>query len=103
MASPSFIFLRECTDGSIYRDNYYSLYRKETRIVITKKVYVTVFDHEKYENVVQELNKLGVNILEKSYNVACGRYDILTEMNVEQCCTMLTFVNKLGGILWKGE
>ena len=71
--------------------------------MITKKVYVTVFNHEKCENVVQELNKLGINILEKSYNVAYGRYDILTEMNIEQCCTMLTFVNKLGGILWKGE
>ena len=64
MVSPSFIFLRERSDGSIYRDNYCFLYRKETRIVITKKVYVTVFNHEKYENVVQELNKLGVNILE---------------------------------------
>lgn len=71
--------------------------------MITKKVYVTVLNYEKYENVVQELNKLGVNILKKSYNVACGRYDILTEMNIEQCRTMLTFVNKLGGILWKGE
>ena len=71
--------------------------------MITKKVYATVFNHEKYENVVQELNKLGVNILEKSYNATCGRYDILTEMSAEQCCKMLTFVNKLGGILWKGE
>ena len=71
--------------------------------MITKKVYATVFNHEKYENVVQELNKLGINILEKSYNATCGRYDILTEMNAEQCCKMLTFVNKLGGILWKGE
>lgn len=71
--------------------------------MITKKVYVTVFNHEKYEKVVEELNKLSINMIEKSYNVAYGRYDILTEMNIEQCCTMLSFVNKLGGILWKGE
>ena len=71
----------------------------------TKKIIVSCMLYPSYLSIVDKLEELGVNILEKVYDVEFERYDAYTEMTKEQAYTMLDFVkeNTVDGFLWKGE
>ena len=73
--------------------------------MITRKIIVSCMLCLSYLSIVDKLEELGVNILEKVYDVEFERYDIHTEMTKEQAYTMLDFVkgNTVDGFLWKGE
>lgn len=55
------------------------------------------------KKVLNELKKLDVKILNKTYNVTWNMYDITTVMNIDQAKTMLDIVNDIGGLMIKGE
>ena len=61
--------------------------------------------YNSYLSIVDKLEELGVNVLEKVYDTGFGRYDVHTEMTKEQAYAMLDFVKKntVDGFLWKGE
>ena len=71
----------------------------------TKKIIVSCALDLSYLSIVDKLEELGVNILEKVYDVEFERYDVCTEMTKEQAYAMLDFVkeNTIDGFLWKGE
>ena len=73
--------------------------------MITRKIIVSCMLYLSYLSIVDKLEELGVNILEKVYDVEFERYDAYTEMTKEQAYTMLDFVkeNTIDGFLWKGE
>ena len=73
--------------------------------MITRKIIVSCMLYLSYLNIVDKLEELGVNILEKVYDVEFERYDAYTEMTKEQAYTMLDFVKEstVDGFLWKGE
>ena len=73
--------------------------------MITRKIIVSCALDRSYLSIVDKLEELGVNILEKVYDVEFERYDVHTEMTKEQAYAMLDFVkeNTVDGFLWKGE
>lgn len=68
-----------------------------------KRIIIAVNDYDSYEKVLNELKKLDVKILNKTYNVTWNMYDITTVMNIDQAKTMLDIVNDIGGLMIKGE
>ena len=73
--------------------------------MITRKIIVSCMLYLSYLSIVDKLEELGINILEKVYDVEFERYDVHTEMTKEQAYAMLDFVKKNtdDGFLWKGE
>ena len=71
----------------------------------TKKIIVSCSLDCSYLSIVDKIEELGVNILEKVYDVEFERYGVHTEMTKEQAYAMLDFVkeNTVDGFLWKGE
>lgn len=70
--------------------------------MITKKIIVSCVFYCSYLTIVDKLEELGVNILEKVYVAEFGRYDVRTDMTKEQAVAMLDFVkeNTIDGFLY---
>ena len=69
----------------------------------TKKVILSMFDYDANKIALKRIERCGINILQKTFDITFERYDILMRVTQEQAYKLLDLANEIGAILWKGE